>query len=231
MTAPTIALFIGRGPFAQTLKRVLLEVNPDCRITEAGRHDAANALRVWAYDFTVFACPPQAYASLLPLAWARDKPCWVEKPFGDSAAAADALIAQWDKFKQPPTYVDFPHLRQLLPDLMSVDHLCCSVGGPGPVRSYMNGLWDWGAHVAAMGEAMMPGSRKAGGVAIHVDRPATWAVGSIPRGGTKTLPGSSVFSFRTGNCFDERLVKYTISGRTLSRAHFHTTVEAGGGGL
>ena len=228
---PTIALFIGRGPFAQTLKRVLIEVDPAVALASVGREEAVGALTNWAYDFAVFATPPQAHAALLPLAWARGKPCWVEKPFGTSAAAADALVAQWIAHKQPPTYVDFPHLRQLLPDPMSVDHLCCSVGGHGPIRSYMNGLWDWGAHVAAMGEAFMSGSWCAGGVAIHVERPTAWAVGSIPRGGTKTLPGSSVFSFRTGNGFNERVVQYTFTGRTGAGAHFHTAVGAGEKGL
>ena len=148
------ALFVGRGPFSKVLQKILLAVAPGAGITEIGKTDAESAVASFDYDTLFLVCPPQAHVQLLPLAWARGKSAWVEKPFGASHVDAEHLVAEWTWHGSPPCYVDFPHLRLPIVEKFQFTfpllNFFAVVGGPGPSRPYMSNLWDWGAHVAAM---------------------------------------------------------------------------------
>lgn len=211
------ALFIGRGPFSLTLQKVLREVAPTSAFFVAGREAAVSAIE-GTFDFAVVVTPPQAHAQLLPRIWARGKPCWVEKPFGSSAKEAEQLLRLWESYDKRPTYVDFPHNRTVAfapPLFLRPDFCLAAAGGPGPARPYMNGLWDWGTHIAAMYLHMgWTAPWQSTDITYVVrggpGRTARGTVGGIYAKGRMVEPHS--FMLATGNGFGAKAVSFAFSG-------------------
>lgn len=210
------ALFLGRGPFSKKLQGIFVMVAKleglEPEVVEVGRTGRGEVGLLDGIDLSFVVTPPQAHASLLPLLWnnSPSRPTWVEKPFGTNADVADSLLQAWERHGKPPTYVDFPHLR--VPEMAEVREQYRSltlskswvragavVGGPGPDREYMNGLWDWGSHVAAFSRFLSLDFPQE--VVKHRKHSSNriWATGT-----------NDGFHFMTGNGFSEKVVVYDV---------------------
>lgn len=202
------ALFVGRGPWSKVLQDNWCATKGTNGCEVVGR-DAIDALQNYEYDVAFIVTPPQAHRELLPLVWARKKVAWIEKPFASSREEATTLLTLWHAAGKPPCYVNFPHLRlPAMEEVLKIGHLTVQgatavVGGPGPDRAYMNGIWDWGAHASAFFLALNLQVWTQGSKSItRQQNGRAWAHGVV--GPVQVM---------VGNGFSEKTVRYQVAGK------------------
>ena len=178
-TAKTRLGLIGVGPWGRNYVRTI-SATPDIALAAVTSRNPATAKLVGAQcaiftswedmldaggiDGIVVALPPSMQAKIALAAMRRQLPLLLEKPIALAVEAASELIAVAGS-TDALVHVDHtdlfnPALRALRDQIASPSDILSLRGewsNDGPVRSDVRGLWDYGAHAAAVSLDIMGG--------------------------------------------------------------------------
>lgn len=148
---------IGKGPWGQTLAKVLTRLNQP--VTLYGRDTWMAGLG--ELDAVLIATPPEATLQIAEAAMAQGVAILATKPIGLDAPSAKKLALLYTGL---PFYVDYVHLyspcyrqmKQEMKQSKKPSKISVQMCGQGPIRSFSS-LYDYGPHALAPIFDLFPG--------------------------------------------------------------------------